>query len=443
MRALVLGAAVSGRAASRLLARMDVDHAVYDRRPDALRPLASSGVETVGGEWDPSLLAGIDLVVTSPGFSPSSVPVRAAEEAGIPVWSEVELGLRRLECPVLAVTGTNGKTTVVEQATEMLRASGIRAVAAGNIGLAVSDIALDDWEVVVLEVSSFQLEHCHSLAPRVAVLVNVAADHLDWHGSLAAYRAAKARIFRRLADDDLLVYDADDPGAAALAAGAPGRKAPVAGSNGVPGRGFGVGPEGLMLPGGTIPLDRMPVVDPAYRVNLTAAAVAAMEMGARLGPVGRVVAGFRHRAHRRKVVAEWDGVTWVDDSKATNPHAALAAIRWYPSVVLIAGGRNKGLDLAPLATVPNVRFLVAIGESGPELLSRVAGRPGYLAGSMEEAVAVAGDRAVAGDTVLLSPGCSSFDMFSSYQERGAAFGRLVRERIREARGVGSGREASG
>ena len=189
----------------------------------------------------------------------------------------------------------------------------------------------------------------------------------------------------------------------------------------------------MVLPGGSIPLDEIPVMDPAYRVNLTAAAVAAMEMGADLEAVARVMGRFRHRRHRRKVVGEWDGVTWVDDSKATNPHAALAAIRCYPSVVLIAGGRNKGLDLAPLVAPPNVRFLIAIGESGPELLSRASGRPASLAGSMEQAVTMAGERAVEGDTVLLSPGCSSLDMFRSYEERGTVFGRLVQAHIEEAR----------
>ena len=433
MRVLVLGAGISGRAASRLLARMNVSHVVYDRCPGNLETLTSSGVGIVSGGWEPSVLAGVDLVVTSPGFSPSSAPIRAAGEAGIPVWSEVELAIRRLRCPVIAVTGTNGKTTVVEQVTEMLEESGVRAVAAGNIGRAVSDIAFHDLDVAVLEVSSFQLEYTYSLAPRVAVVVNVAADHLDWHGSVAAYRAAKARIFRNLSDASLLVYDASDPGAAALVSAAPGRKAPILGSDGVASDGYGIGPQGLVLPGGTIPLGAMPAIDPAYRVNLAAAAVAATEMGADPDAVGRVVSRFRHRRHRRKVVEEWGGVKWVDDSKATNPHAALAAIRCYSSVVLIAGGRNKGLDLAPMGTPPNVRFLIAIGESGPELLSGASGRPASLAGSMEEAVAIAGERAIEGDTVLLSPGCSSFDMFDSYEERGTVFGRTVRAYIRKAR----------
>ena len=439
MRTLVLGAGVSGQAASRLLSRLDIDHVVYDRRAESLRCIADTGTDTVAGPWEPSVLSGIELVVTSPGFSPSSAPIRAAGDAGIPVWSEVELALRHLSCPVVAVTGTNGKTTVVEQAAEMLAESGIGAVAAGNIGRALSDVALDDWDVVVLEVSSFQLVTTYSLSPDVAVIVNVAVDHLDWHGSPAAYRAAKARIFRHFTADNLLVYDTDDAGASALAAIAPGRKAPVTGSDRAPGDGYGMSLHGLHLPAGTIPLEEIPAVDPAYRVNLTSAAVAATEMGAGPESVARVVGRFRYRAHRRRVVGKWAGVTWVDDSKATNPHAASAAIRSYPSVVLIAGGRNKGLDLAPMVALPNIRFLVALGESGPDLLSRACGRPASLAGSMHQAVAIAGERAIRGDTVLLAPGCASFDMFSSYAERGEVFGRLVRAHIDRAAGAGNGR----
>ncbi|MDE0171592.1 MAG: UDP-N-acetylmuramoyl-L-alanine--D-glutamate ligase [bacterium] len=433
MKTLVLGAGISGRAASRLLGRLDLDHVVYDRCAASLRPLAASGTGTVAGPWEPSLLSGVELVVTSPGFSPSSHPLRAASEAGIPVWSEVELAIRHLRCPVVAVTGTNGKTTVVEQATEMLQESGVRAVAAGNIGRALSDVVFDEWDVVVLEVSSFQLVGTYSLAPRVAVVVNVAADHLDWHGSPAAYREAKARIFRHFTADDLLVYDADDPGASALARIAPGRKSPVTGSDRLPANRYGFVQGGLRLPAGTVPVNEMPAIDPAYRVNLTAAAVAATEMGAGPGSVAGVVGRFHHRSHRRDVVGEWAGVTWVNDSKATNPHAASAAIRCYPSVVLIAGGRNKGLDLAPIVALPNIRLLIGLGEAGPELLRRSRGRPARLAGSMEQAVDMAGAHAISGDTVLLSPGCASFDMFASYEERGEVFGRLVRRHIEAAR----------
>ena len=180
-------------------------------------------------------------------------------------------------------------------------------------------------------------------------------------------------------------------------------------------------------------MDGSPVIDPAYRVNLTAAAVAATEMGADTEAVAKVVGRFRFRAHRRKVVGEWDGVTWVDDSKATNPHAAMAAIRSYPSVVLIAGGVRKGLDLSPLVRAPNVRYMVAIGECGPDLMEMAADLPTALAASMEEAVRMASDRARAGDTVLLSPGTTGFDMFTCYEHRGNVFIRHVDEYLGRVR----------
>ena len=440
MKVLILGAGVSGRAASRLLGHLGIQYGLYDRNPESLARVGVPDDRLYSGEWHPGILEGIDLVIASPGFAPGSAPIEAAQVNGIPVWSEVEFAARRLRCPVVAVTGTNGKTTVVEQTTEMLRESGVRAVAAGNIGRAVSDIVLEDWDVAVLEVSSFQLTYTYSLDPEVAIIVNVAADHLDWHGSEDAYRAAKARVVQNFGDHNLLVFDAGDPGAARLAAVAPGRKAPVVGAGSLPPGTFGMLPDRLVLPSGTVPIGHAPLTDPAYRVDLTLAAVAAVEMGADPGAVARVVGRFRHGDHRRKVVAEWDGVTWVDDSKATNPHAALAAIDSYPSVVLIAGGRNKGLDLAPLAARPNLRALIAIGESGPELLSEASGYPSSLARTMEKAVAMAGERATAGDTVLLSPGCASFDMFGSYEERGQVFSRLVQDRIDRAR---SARAANG
>lgn len=430
MKVLVLGAGISGRAAARLLARLEIDFAVYDRRPENLASLDAFDAGSVTGSWDPATLNDIDLVITSPGFSPDSAPITSAERMGIPVWSEVEFAVRRLEDrPLAAVTGTNGKTTVVEQATRMLRESGLEAVAAGNIGRAVSDIVLEDWDIAVLEVSSFQLAYTYSLAPEAAVIVNVAADHLDWHGSEKAYRAAKARIFRNFGESNLLVYDATDPGAVASVAGAPGRKAPVAGIERLPPGAFGFDRDRLILPSGAVPLNDIPVSDPAYRVDLAAAAVVAVEMGADSRAVARVVESFVHGNHRRSVVAEWGGITWVNDSKATNPHAAAAAVDCYPSVVLIAGGRNKGLDLAPLIARPNLRALIAIGESGSDLVRQASICPSSPAGSMEQAVALASEQAVAGDTVLLSPGCASFDMFRSYEERGAVFSRLVRERI--------------
>ncbi len=434
MRALVLGAGISGQAASRLLTRIGMEHLLYDRRADALED-APTGAETAGGEWDPSMLAGVSLVVTSPGFMPHLAPLTDVRAAGLPIWSEVELAARHLDCPVIAITGTNGKTTVCRQTTEMLQESGIRAVAAGNIGVPVSDVLPGTCEVVVLEISSFQLHYTYSLSPRVSVLMNVADDHLDWHRSLVAYRLAKDRISRHLTDQDLLVHDMGDPGAIAHALGAPGRKAPMTGAEAGPGSEgpFGFSTDGLVLPAGLVPIRDMPDLDYSFRVNLAASAVAAVELGADPAAVARVVSRFRHRHHRRTVVGSLGDVTWVDDSKATNPHAAMAAIRSYPSVVLIAGGVRKGLDLSPLVRAPNVRYMVAIGECAPDLVEMASDLPTALAGSMEEAVRMASDQARAGDTVLLSPGTTGFDMFTCYEDRGNVFIRHVDEYLGRAR----------
>lgn len=426
MRALVLGAAVSGRAAAALLEREGAQYAVYDERPGALLPLAEEGTETLSGEWRPEWLAGVDLVVASPGFAPHSAPLRSAARAGTEAVSELELAVRKLSCPLAAVTGTNGKTTTAEQAAAMLQEAGIKAEAAGNNGRAAADAALGEWDALVLETSSFQLQYTESLAPRAAVLLNVAPDHLDWHGTLSRYRAAKAKIFARLAPRDPLIYDRDDPGARSLAEGAPGTPVPVTGRGGGP-PARGRAGERLLLPEGEMPLSQVPVADPAYITDLAAAAAAAQRLGADHQSIVRVIRRFRPGAHRRQAAGSGRGVEWINDSKATNPHAAAAAAASYPSVVLIAGGRNKGLDLRPLTEVPTVRFLIAIGEAAESLLSH--SRPGAAAGadSLEQAVEMAARTAAVGDTVLLSPGCASFDMFASYQERGETFMRLAAE----------------
>lgn len=438
MRTLVLGAGISGQAASRLLTRLGMEHRIYDRSEDALDG-ASAGVETAAGQWDPSMLAGVSLVVASPGFMPHLPPLTDVRAAGIPIWSEVELAVRHLDCPVIAITGTNGKTTVCRQTTEMLQESGINAVAAGNIGVPISDVRPGTCEVVVLEISSFQLEYTYSLAPRVSVFMNVADDHVDWHRSLIAYRLAKGRISRHLSDGDLLVYDIGDPGAVAHALGAPGGQAPVTGAEAGSGPEgpFGFAAGGLMLPGGMAPIRDLPDLDYSFRVNLAASAVAAVELGADPAAAARVASRFRHRHHRRTVVGSLGDVTWVDDSKATNPHAAMAAIRSYPSVVLIAGGVRKGLDLSPLVRAPNVRYMVAMGECGPDLVEMAADLPTALAKTMEEAVRMASDQARAGDTVLLSPGTTGFDMFTCYEHRGNVFIQHVDEYLGRVR---AGRE---
>lgn len=421
-RLLILGAGVSGRAAARLAVSEGMRFAMYDASPTA--GVASPGVSLATGPWDPLLLHGVDLVVASPGFSERSAPIVDALEAGVPIWSEIEFASRHIEMPMAAVTGTNGKTTVTEAAAAMLEASGLRAPATGNIGTPLSDYARDRQDAIVVEVSSFQLRFIDRFHPKVAAVTNVAADHLDWHGSLYSYRAAKARIFENQISTDVVVYDQDDKGAVELVAGAPSEKVPVSGT-GLPESGFGVGDGQLSLGGPVVELDALASTDRTHLVNLACAAAVASGMGASEEGIVSAAVSYRPGAHRRGVVFESGGVRWVDDSKATNPHAALASIRSVGPVVLIAGGLDKGLDVTPLALEPNLRMLIGIGGSGPSLVE-AAGARGLLAGTLEEAVEVARRVAEPGDTVLLAPGCASFDQFESYAQRGDRFAQLAR-----------------
>lgn len=422
-RVLILGAGVSGKAAARLASGLGMAVTVYDEQPVEL----DVAVGMASGAWDPILLDGVDVVIASPGFSERSLPVVEVLESGLPIWSEIEFAARNTNIPIVAVTGTNGKTTVTEATSAMLDASGLDAPATGNIGAPLSDFVSGDHDVLVVEVSSFQLRFTETFRPEAAVITNVALDHLDWHGSADAYRAAKARIYANQTESDLLVYDADDPGASQLAASAPGRTYPISGSR-VPDGGGGY--DGMKLAVGDVVVDAgdLPSLDPSHLSNLASAAALALHVGASPQAVARAAIGFRPGGHRRSLVAESGGVRWVDDSKATNPHAAVAAIRSESSVILIAGGLAKGIDLTPIVEEENLKLVIGIGEAGPELVE-MANDLGRLAGTMEVAVEMAATVAEPGDTVLLAPGCASFDQFESYAARGDRFSELVEERL--------------
>lgn len=420
-RTLILGAAISGRAAASLAARLGHDVTVYDRNDAAL---AGIDATTVGGDWDVGLLAGCDLIVTSPGIPEHAPPVVDSIASGIEFVSEMEFGFRHLEAPCIAITGTNGKTTVTTATAQILVAEGMRAVAAGNIGLALSDIAGSDYDAVVVEASSFQLQYVDTFHPVAAAILNIAPDHLDWHGTVAGYAAAKRRIGENQTREDILVFDADDAGASEAVVGLPARQIPVSGTRRPRG---GNGPEETILHLGDLELPR-PALDAAYTVDMTAAATLAMHLGAGRAAIEKVLSEFTTVTHRRTVVGVWDGVAWINDSKATNPHAALAAVNAYQSVVLIAGGRNKGLDLSPVVTAPSVKAVVAIGEATAELRRATAPDRFHEATTLAHAIAIADSKSAPGDTVLLAPGCASFDMFANYEERGRVFMDLVIER---------------
>jgi len=421
MRVLVIGLGVSGRAAGELLAAEGHEVVGFDDRPD-VDPGEWPG-SLRRGEWASDLLRDVDVVVPSPGVPETSPHLADVLAAGIPLWSELELGARHLAAPVFAVTGTNGKTTVTEMATAMLQASGIETLAIGNIGDPVSTAG--EAAAYVVEASSFQLRFIDSFRPACAAIVNFAPDHLDWHPNVAAYGAAKARVFENMDRTDPVVFDAEDAGAVGLVAGAAVRLVGVSGfeARGASGRDGG----DLVLVGGRIGIDDLPRRDPAILTDLAIAAEGAAALGAGTDAILQTARSYVPGRHRREIVAEAGGVTYVDDSKATNPHAALAAIGSYPSVVLIAGGRAKGLDVRPLARADTVRRLVAIGESADDLLEV---RPdGARASTMDEAVAQAIEWSRPGDAVLLAPGCASFDMYDSYGHRGDAFAAAVRAKV--------------
>jgi UDP-N-acetylmuramoylalanine--D-glutamate ligase len=346
----------------------------------------------------------------------------------------MELGARLAGRPYLAVTGTNGKTTVTSMLEGCLRSAGLDALACGNIGRPFPEAAVEDHDVLVVEVSSFQLALQESFHPSISVLLNVAPDHLDWHGSYDAYVAAKRNIFARQSGTDIHIGNRDDPAAAALSADAPCEVRWF--RSGEPAEGE-VGYEGHELVArvdGVHPLGRVDARSAGSRENAAAAAAAALAYGAEPAAVAGALTSFRPAPHRGEVVGTVEGVRFVDNSKATNLHAAAAAIDAAGSAVLIAGGRAKGVDLSPLREhAETLRAVIAIGEAAPELVRVFDGAvPVSTAVSIEDAVRDAFAAASPGDTVLLAPACASWDQFRSYTERGDRFAAAARSLRAEA-----------
>jgi UDP-N-acetylmuramoylalanine--D-glutamate ligase len=449
---LVAGLGRSGRAAARHLAEAGADVIACDDAPDLdTGELAAFGVKAHLGPAGPELLDGRALLVVAPGLPERHPLIQGALAGGIPVWSEVELAARVATMPLVGVTGTNGKTTTTELAAAMLTASGRHAVAAGNVGLPLIDAVLDRHppDAVVVELSSFQLRFSWTLHLQAGAWLNFAPDHLDWHPDLAAYANAKSRVWANQGPDDWSLYGAEDPVVTAQAADAPGTPVPFTAGQPAPG---GLGMEaGVALsrvPGHEGGLWRAAALRLPGRHNLAnaiAASGVAMALGAHPAGMARAVAAFRAGAHRLATVGEVRGVTFVNDSKATNPHAAARALAAFPRVVWIAGGRNKGLSFDELVADAAGRMVgvVLVGEAAEELADALgrAGYPGPVvrAASVGEAVTVGFGLADPGDTVLLAPACASQDQFTDYAERGAAFaaavGRLA-ERHPEGRGSG-------
>lgn len=429
-RVLVVGLGRSGVAAARHLVAQGAEvRAVDDDAGEGPRAAAAAlGIELAPGPGRTELaglVAWADEIVVSPGV-PASHPLFAVS-ADRPVIGELELGWRVAKVPVVAVTGTNGKTSVVSLVTDMLHRSGRQALSAGNIGLPLVDAACSGADVIVAEASSFQLALTQDFRPAVGAWLNFSADHLDWHPTLAHYRRSKARLWANAGPGDVAVANGDDPVVVAEAI-EPARQGATVVHFGLDGD-WRLERDVLRAPSGEVVAERSELRRslPHDLANALAATATAVAAGAALDACRQALLAFEGLPHRVQLVGEAEGVRYYDDSKATTPGAVLAALTGFPSAVLIAGGRNKGLDLSVLrAAAPRLRAVVAIGEAADEVATAFAGAcPVARAGSMAEAVGTAAALARPGDAVVLSPACASFDWYRSYAERGDDFARCV------------------
>ncbi|MGQ9408065.1 UDP-N-acetylmuramoyl-L-alanine--D-glutamate ligase [Mycolicibacterium gilvum] len=473
---LVTGARVTGQAILAALTPLGARATLTDDSPTALTAFAQQGVEVLDPAAAVERIAAFDLVVTSPGFPPTAPVLAAAADAGVPIWGDVELAWRldrsgRFGPPRqwLVVTGTNGKTTTTSMLHAMLESAGRRAVLCGNIGDPVLTLLEQPADVFAVELSSFQLHWAPSLRPEAGAVLNVAEDHLDWHGSMAAYAADKARALT----GRVAVGGLDDEIAAGLLGSAPAA-VKVGFRLGAPGPGeFGVRDgalidnafaDGLELAA----VDSIPVAGPVGVLNALAAAALARAVDVPAEAIATALAGFQVGRHRAEVVAVADGITYVDDSKATNPHAARASIDAYPRAVWIAGGMLKGASVEDLVAdsadhlvgavligrdravvaealarhapdVPVVELVTGEDsgvlekdESGVTRVTRVvrADSESLSDAVMAAAVRAARSLAAPGDAILLAPAGASFDQFTSYGHRGDTFAAAVRAALR-------------
>lgn len=431
---LVVGLGKTGFSCARFLQRHGLAVTVMDSRahPPLLPRLRAEmpAVPVITGGFSLEILNTCDQVIVSPGVDPRQSLLMAARDKGLPVLGDVELFARCANAPLVAITGSNGKSTVTALLGAMARAAGRRVQVGGNIGTPVLDLLAEDAELYVLELSSYQLETTCSLRAAAAVMLNLSPDHLDRYSSLEEYGAAKARIFQ---DCAVAVWNRDEPDVA--------RRVPRDGAT----RSFGSdapsdGDFGLRVRDGApwlargddclLPVDALPVTGGHNALN----ALAALALGDAIGlPVAAMIAALRAFGglpHRMQRVAEKGGAEWYNDSKATNVGATRAALAGMDRpVVLIAGGAGKGADFAPLRSLvaEKARAVVLMGRDAPLLAQAWAGAaPLYRVATLEEAVRKAAELAQAGDAVLLSPACASLDMFRDFEERGEAYMAAVR-----------------
>ena len=435
---LIVGLARTGVAVARFLTGQGARVTVTDQRVEAqlqepLADLAGISIRYVLGRHDEADFAAADLVVVSPGVPQESPYLAAARGAGRPVITEIELASRCISAPMVAITGTNGKTTTTTLTGEIFKACGFTTFVGGNIGTPLIELAMEEPVArVVVEISSFQLEWIDTFRPKVAVLLNITEDHLDRYAGMAEYVAAKARIFENQTADDFAVLNMDDPLVWEFAGRVKARVVPMSQQQELA--------EGIFHREGVIVWrwqgreDRFPVA--GYRLqgvhnieNIMAALASTLLLGCGAADAQAAVSAFRGLPHRMELVRTVNGVPWYEDSKATNVGSVQKALASFNEITLIAGGKDKGGSYAPLAELVSERVchMVLIGEAR-ERIARELGAltDTHLTGSLEEAVTLAAALTEPGGVVLFSPACSSFDMFKDYAERAERFKALVR-----------------
>ncbi len=434
-RVTVVGMARSGVAAARALRALGAVVTVTDRKPaEELRERIAAlgaGIAVEAGGHPDRLFREADLVVLSPGV-PKIPQVREARQRGIRIIGEFELGWLLADAPFAGITGTNGKSTVTTLVGLMLRRAGRKVLVAGNIGNALTEapglLRGQDW--IVAELSSFQLEDIETFRPRVAAVLNVTQDHLDRYADLAAYGEAKARIFLNQGPDDVLVLNFDDPLVRSMAERARSRIVPF--SLHVRHAGGAFVENGVLTAGGgpVCAAGEIRIKGVHNLENALAAAAVALAAGADRSSVAAVLRDFPGLEHRLEFVRERRGVVYFNDSKGTNVGAVIKSLEGFDRpVVLIAGGLDKGSDFLPLSDLvrQKVKLLVLIGAAADKMAAVLGPATETVrAATLAEAVRIAAQRAEAGDAVLLSPACASFDLFRDFEDRGRQFKDAVR-----------------
>nr|WP_320145611.1 UDP-N-acetylmuramoyl-L-alanine--D-glutamate ligase [uncultured Anaeromusa sp.] len=441
-KAVVLGAGVSGVTVAKALRRVQADVTLVDgKKAEELSlqvlNLANEGIHLQLGAEAEECLEDADFLVVSPGIPLKAAYVSKAQQRGIPVVSEVEIAYQLCKAPMLAITGTNGKTTTTTLLGEMIKAGGFKTAVGGNIGAGLSEqvLNLGADDMAVAEISSYQLESVQEFHPYVAAVLNVTPDHLERHGTVAQYGSIKERVFNKQGPEDVVVLNYDDPMTRDMAKRAPGRVLFFSRLEVLPEGAFvRAGKMVIRWQGAEVALFDVTELDlpGAHNVeNVLAAAAMAYVAGVAPSVICQVLRFFEGVEHRIELVAEVDGVKYYNDSKATNPESTIKALEAFDSgILLLAGGKDKNTDLQAMMKLvkDKVRHLVLFGaaaerfeaaaqQAGVQQIRRVSG--------VEEAVQVARTLAQPSEVILLSPACSSFDQFSSFEERGRFFKQCV------------------